>query len=1612
MSSNPNSLVPDIKSRSYLTYSPSGSATTSAVSSASSASSTATGASTQSQSSQTKTKTKNAAIPAENLAETSETLRSMDLVTRKLNVAYEILLPSLMDLLEQIKDTTTNNPKNINDALEYFRNACESSLANLSLLACEDMKAIQRLTSLQTARDKCLTKDTQNNLNDQIGIVFKVIFSKMAGLPIRTESSEMSLFNYIFSDEAPVTNEEFQTFHGRVIRPLKPVDNDYVLGLDRLKRFLKNQKDLPETSFRKGFSDIFMLFGRLDSKKCLEVIELFLQTAKERNFSLKDIPGCELFGKAIIAREPEIVFLLLKNQITNIGFIEERLYWDDIEGEPSITTITAKSILHVLQNHPDVILTAADAMNRNEPTTAALAMKLFKQKLKTPPKPESNDPKEKQEAASINEADENQMVLSRAVLNAKPNDPTIMGFLQDNNIKRETIENGFLEITSILDKGDLAVDVLKGFLYHKEKFSVDVIGGRVVKNPFKSSLLGALVYLAMHVDANSPIAKTLSEAVELLVHAGASLNVRDSLGHTPVSFAVEHFESFASPAVCEKLICTLLCSKNITEQTQLQVFEKIKLITDQNQRSKVLAIFVEYRKKREEAASVSLGQTKTTAASALAPSSATSKQRPETKLSAEAFAKQIEAGRKEQAMRLQKETADQGSNPAINPNFTLLTLPETSNPRYELDVPHDGSCLFYALMFSDFLTLRNNEQAFHSRFLKVFGEKNSGSEASFKKMLSEYDGDPEFVQKHFHGPAFEVLVDIDFRTNLVSFIREHSKKFADKQYTEASGGPFLEQMRRMQIPKTYGSHRELEAASQFLERKILIYVQNKEALHVVQVYGANFPETLHLLFTESKKGSGIFNHYKYYLLPQHLPKLSYGGFRPNLIGIGASHPVSNSDKTKSEANESASASANANNNNQSQPKNKTEQDKKNIIEEALKKREIDKKRFEAEGHEAKKNRENPVKLPKETEVREKMLSNFVSKVQSLKKETQAITNFDFAVIDLFCQAIEHTLESNQRLRNREKSQQDCENAKLRFFDANLSLVAALIREPKLPFAQFQVELHKAMQNDKHVLERYDAMGWTALHYACYEGNYEHILYIESMTRAGDSEKPSGIDRPLRDFPITPRDLLNTRPKELKMYNDIYAAWRANLIANGQDPNKPPFYMGTPESMAQLGTSPEAQILQDLESDDKDLDERLEKLNDSTITEIQDRTTVLRFICKLSRKEAHYFPELKKMLEHYKKLGGNINDSIHGFSPIHHACLGGRPHTILYLERIEGANMDISLKFGDAHMTAKEMLESREAEWKEYSEKSNQFKSKSRDELIRMLDKEQAEQAQVSLKIAAQDLAKEAQNSANEARAKAKKILKELCKVVQQSAQSPDLDKLKALVTSLKINGGSLNDHDEKGWAPLHYACYTGTLNTILWLRSQAADMSLATKTNTADQSIDIVTAEGILAWRSSLYEEYQAKSKLTVAQIEGLLRDERTAQTIHQLGQNAAVLLGLHNMRNGKANGHIHKNGKADAVDPNKESADQEEVHADSILDSVPELLDEVPDLDQDKESIEVVRIAEARRLASEQKQTASNNASTVMPLKIFGSTQTSNPTHQPSTSPNQNTARNTTAGL
>ena len=153
---------------------------------------------------------------------------------------------------------------------------------------------------------------------------------------------------------------------------------------------------------------------------------------------------------------------------------------------------------------------------------------------------------------------------------------------------------------------------------------------------------------------------------------------------------------------------------------------------------------------------------------------------------------------------------------------------------WEIDVPGDNSCLFWAATCAYLVPVIDDPSVFETRCLRLFGAENSDKVDLIKTLFSSYN--PFSAQEIFKHPTINSLVREQFRSRIIEYIATHKEKFAEFWVAE---NPQLENgladyLSRMQDPDAWGGDFEITAISQLLDCTIRVQGNNSS----VQTYSS------------------------------------------------------------------------------------------------------------------------------------------------------------------------------------------------------------------------------------------------------------------------------------------------------------------------------------------------------------------------------------------------------------------------------------------------------------------------------------------------------------------------------------------------------------------------------------------------------------------------------------------------------------------------------------------------------------------------------------------------------------------------------------------------------
>ncbi len=216
------------------------------------------------------------------------------------------------------------------------------------------------------------------------------------------------------------------------------------------------------------------------------------------------------------------------------------------------------------------------------------------------------------------------------------------------------------------------------------------------------------------------------------------------------------------------------------------------------------------------------------------------------------------------------------SGSSINSTPTLLR-PKERGEEWELDVPSDGSCLFWAAALSYLLPVLNKPE-FHERYRNLFGEEEHLD--LIKQMLRKYDPQATVISL-FQNDTMNHLIRHVFRSRVIDYMAEEKNKPHFSAYHPEDHGPYDNYLIRMRNSTAWGGELEIKAISLLLSCNIVL-----EGVGAVQ----NYPEKLNETFPTIKLVSvnagnhvgGAKNHYRFTLAQDELRQQVINSTQSNL----------------------------------------------------------------------------------------------------------------------------------------------------------------------------------------------------------------------------------------------------------------------------------------------------------------------------------------------------------------------------------------------------------------------------------------------------------------------------------------------------------------------------------------------------------------------------------------------------------------------------------------------------------------------------------------------------------------------------------------------------------
>lgn len=129
-----------------------------------------------------------------------------------------------------------------------------------------------------------------------------------------------------------------------------------------------------------------------------------------------------------------------------------------------------------------------------------------------------------------------------------------------------------------------------------------------------------------------------------------------------------------------------------------------------------------------------------------------------------------------------------------------------------IDVPGDGSCLFWSVTMAYLIPVRNDDALFRQRYEALFG-----NEGAVTQNLDHIRGLVRNLSTANYDDAFVDLVRNVFRNRVVDYISSHRNEF--RGFLSGSFESYLENMRKL---NTWGGEHEIRAMSGMLSATISV----------------------------------------------------------------------------------------------------------------------------------------------------------------------------------------------------------------------------------------------------------------------------------------------------------------------------------------------------------------------------------------------------------------------------------------------------------------------------------------------------------------------------------------------------------------------------------------------------------------------------------------------------------------------------------------------------------------------------------------------------------------------------------------------------------------------
>ncbi|GFS42335.1 phosphocholine transferase AnkX [Nephila pilipes] len=188
----------------------------------------------------------------------------------------------------------------------------------------------------------------------------------------------------------------------------------------------------------------------------------------------------------------------------------------------------------------------------------------------------------------------------------------------------------------------------------------------------------------------------------------------------------------------------------------------------------------------------------------------------------------------------------------------------SKDPFTKINVPGDGSCLFWATTLAHLIPVKDDEDDFKQRYTALFGDREIRHISHVRELIQNYNPLLNEV------PSDDILKDLvsnTFRNRVVDHIQSHEDKFRG-----SISGEIFQYLNDMRKPDTWGDQPEIRAMSEMLGVKVTVSGATQSE------YGnGNIPIQL---FHVSATGEGERNHYNF-----GLPQSIIDAYRDNVENI-------------------------------------------------------------------------------------------------------------------------------------------------------------------------------------------------------------------------------------------------------------------------------------------------------------------------------------------------------------------------------------------------------------------------------------------------------------------------------------------------------------------------------------------------------------------------------------------------------------------------------------------------------------------------------------------------------------------------------------------------------